>query len=121
MGALVQRRGQLAAAAIATVSDDDVAWPEHEEFEALGGVPISYTHLDQSTAQQVIAHMHAPVVASATRLLEPGGIDEQDAWRHRRRLVCGHSGRGQQFAYQPQEPGACFAQLPAPGHMRAIG
>jgi hypothetical protein len=111
----------LAAAAIATVGDDDVAWQEHEELERFGGVPISDAHIDQASAQQVIAQMHPPVVSTAAGLLEPGGIDEQDA-RHAGRLaVRRRSCHRQQFAQQPEQPGACFAQVRAPCHMGEVG
>ena len=53
----------------------------------LGGVPISDPHVDDVSAQQIIAQMHTPVVPTATGLLEPGSIDEQDASRVRRQAL----------------------------------
>ena len=119
LSALPQSRGQLTTTAIAAISDDDVTGDEREEVERLGGVSISDTHIDQASAQERIAQMHPPVVSTATRLLESGGIDEQDAWHASKLALCRR--HRQQFAYQPEQPGTRLAQTFAPGDMRDIG
>jgi len=65
LGSRLQEVGQLLAATIAAVSHHQIAGLQDKEREALGGVAVTDFDIEQAACQQIIAQMHAPIVATA--------------------------------------------------------